>query len=97
MAASRTKDTYLAAQYRRPAGRRGMLRARKAVGHTILVGTWHILHDGVGWNDLGEDYFVRRQPPEHRTRRKLSELRSLGWTVTTNVDRTATLIPPAAA
>ena len=97
MAASRTKGTYLAAQYRRLAGRRGKLRARKAVGHTILVGTWHILHEGVEWNDLGEDYFVRRQSPEHRARRKLAELRSLGWVVTTNDDGTTTLVPPVAA
>jgi transposase len=34
MSASRTKGTYLSAQYYRLAGRRGKLRARKAVGHT---------------------------------------------------------------
>ena len=47
MAAAKTKGTYLAAQYGRLAGRRGKRRARKAVGHSILVGAWHILHDGV--------------------------------------------------
>jgi transposase len=97
MAASRSKGTYLAAQYRHLAGRRGKRRARKAVGHSILVGAWHILHDGVEWADLGGDYFDRRHGAEHLARRKLADLRSLGWTVTTNDDGTTTLTPPAAA
>jgi transposase len=97
MAASRTKGTYLNAQYHRLAGRRGKLRARKAVGHTLLIGIWHILNDTVEWNDLGDDYFDRRQSPEHRARRKLTELRSLGWQVTVNDDGTTTLTPPVAA
>jgi transposase len=97
MAASRTKGTYLAAQYHRLAGRRGKLRARKAVGHSLLVGIWHILNDRVDWQDLGEDYFDRRQSPEHRARRKLAELRSLGWTVHANQDGTTTITPPLAA
>ena len=97
LSGSRTKGTYVNAQYHRLAGRRGKLRARKAVGHTLLVGTWHILHDGVEWADLGDDYFDRRQSPEHRARRKLTELRSLGWHVTVNDDGTTTLTPPVAA
>jgi transposase len=36
-AAGRTKNTYLSAQYRRLATRRGKKRAAVAVGHTILV------------------------------------------------------------
>jgi transposase len=39
------KGTYLASQYHRLAVRRGKMRARKAVGHTILVAVWHILSD----------------------------------------------------
>jgi len=45
-AAARTKDTYLAAQYRRLAARRGKSRAAVAVGHTILVVAFHLLRDG---------------------------------------------------
>jgi transposase len=97
MSASRTKNTDLAAQYRRIAGRRGKLRARKAVGHSLLVGVWHILAEGVEWDDLGVDYYQRRQDPEHRARRKLAELRALGWSVTTNADGTTILTPPVAA
>jgi transposase len=97
MSASRTNGTYLAAQYRRLVGRRGKRRARKAVGHGILIAAWHILNDNVDWIDLGEDYFERRQDPDRQGRRKLNELRSLGWTVTTHPDGTTTLTPPAAA
>lgn len=97
MSASRSKGTYLAAQYRRIAGRRGKLRARKALGHSLLVGIWHILAEGVEWDDLGDDYYDRRQSPEHRARRTLAELRTLGWQVISNEDGTTTLTPPAAA
>jgi transposase len=95
MAAARTKHTYLAAQYRRLVGRRGKRRARKAVGHSLLVGVWHILHDGVEWNELGHEYFERRQDPTRIARRKLNELRSLGWTITEHADGTTTLVPAA--
>ncbi len=97
MSASRTKGTYLAPQYRRVAGRRGKLRARKAVGHSLLVGVWHIRAEGVEWDDLGADYYDRRQNLEHRARRKLAELRALGWALTAGDDGTMVLRPPAAA
>jgi transposase len=95
MAATRTKGTYLAAQYARLVARRGKRRARKAVGHSILIGCWHILHHGIDWNELGNDYFDRRQDPKRIARRKLNELRSLGWTITDNPDGTTTLAPAA--
>lgn len=95
MAAARTKGTYLAAQYSRLASRRGKRRARKAVGHSILIGCWHILADNTSWNELGSDYFDRRQDPQRLARRKLNDLRSLGWTVTDNLDGTTTITPAA--
>lgn len=95
MAAARTKGTYLAAQYGRLASRRGKRRARKAVGHSILIGCWHILADNTTWNELGSDYFDRRQDPQRLARRKLNDLRSLGWTVTDNLDGTTTITPAA--
>jgi transposase len=97
MAAAHSKDSYLAAQYGRLAGRRGKRRARKAVGHSILVGCWHILHHDVEWADLGDDYFQQRHSPDHLARRKLADLRSLGWATYTNNDGTITITPPAAA
>ena len=73
------------------------MRARKAVGHTILVVCWHILSTpDATYIDLGADWFDRRNTPAVRARRKLPELRSLGCEVTTNDDGTTTVVLPAA-
>ena len=80
-AASHSKNTYLAAQYRRLAGRRGKKRAIVAVGHTMLVMIYHMLKDGVDYQELGHDYLDRLQP--HRlTRYLVKRLESLGHQVT---------------
>jgi hypothetical protein len=59
-AASRTRDTYLAAQYHRLAARRGPKRAIMAVAHTILVIVYSLLRDGTCYQDLGSNYFDER-------------------------------------
>jgi Transposase IS116/IS110/IS902 family len=51
--AARTKQTYLGAQYRRLAARRGAKRAAIAVGHRILVIAYHLLTTGEVYADLG--------------------------------------------
>jgi transposase len=56
-AASRTKQTYLSAQYRRLVARRGKKRALVAVGHTILVMIYHLLRQDTSYAELGGDYF----------------------------------------
>ena len=95
MSAARTKNTYLAAQYSRLVGRRGKRRARKAVGHSILVAVFYILAGGVPYAEPGADYFLQRDSPARRARKNLNDLKSLGWTITeTNEGITAT--PPAA-
>jgi hypothetical protein len=60
-AASRTKGSYLSAHYHRIKGRRGAGKATLAVAHSILVAAYHMLERGVPYQDLGEDYFHRRQ------------------------------------
>jgi len=98
MAAARSKGTYLAARYARLAPRRGKRRARKAIGHSILIGVWHILADEhTTWNELGSDYFDRRVDPQRTGLRKIAQLEALGWTTTRRTDGTITLEPPAAA
>ena len=97
MAAVSSKDTYLRAQYRRLSPRRGKQRARKAVGHSILVACWHVLaSDDATYLDLGPDWFDRRNAPAVRARRKLSELRALGCQLYVNDDGTTTVVLPAA-
>jgi transposase len=75
-AAARTKDTYLAAQYRRLAARRGKHKAAVAVGHTILVIVYHLLQRGTEYQDLGPRYFDQqdRRAVEHRLIRRLEAL-----------------------
>jgi transposase len=83
-AASRSKGTYLNAQYQRLRGRRGHQKATIATAHSILVAAWHILSREVEYADLGEDYFIRRQA-EHTERyrnRLIRQLEKLGHNVT---------------
>lgn len=96
MAAARTKDTYLAAQYARLVGRRGKARARKAVGHSILVAAFYMLAGGVPYAELGGDYYLKRNSPERRAHKNLNNLKALGWTITHTPDG-VTCTPPRAA
>jgi len=80
MAAVRTNDSYLQAQYRRLRPRIGHGRALGAVKHTILCACWHMLTTGELYRDLGGDYF-RRRDPERQTRRLVAQLEALGHTV----------------
>ena len=72
-AASRTKNTYLAAQYQRLRARRGTNKAAIAVGHSILTAAWHMLQTGELYHDLGADYFTRRNP-DRLTKRLVAQL-----------------------
>ena len=81
LAAIRTKDTYLAAQYRRLRPRRGHNKALGAVKHSILIACWHMLTTGELYRDLGGDYF-RTRDPERLTKRLVAQLEALGHTVT---------------
>jgi transposase len=81
-AATRSKDTYLRAQYERIKRRHGHNKAIVAVAHSILIAAYHVIRDDVDYNDLGADYFQRRTDPERLTRRLVAQLERLGHTVT---------------
>jgi transposase len=80
-ATSHTKGTYLAAQYRRLAKRRGCKRALVAVGHTLLVIIYHVLKRGTTYQELGAD-FLERLEPARLTRQLVKRLEALGHKVT---------------
>jgi transposase len=81
-AATRTKHTYLAAQFHRLKTRRGAKRAVVAVAHSILVIAYHILkEDGTIYQDLGANYFDDRSK-EATTKRTVRRLERLGYKVT---------------
>ena len=82
MGAVHKKNSYLNALFRRVAARRGGKRAQTAVAHSQLVTIWHVLSNQTPYYDLGGDYFLRRDNPEHRRRRALDQLRRLGYRVT---------------
>jgi len=80
-AASHTKGTYLAAQYRRLAGRRGKKRALVALAHTLLVIIYHVLKNRTTYHELGPDYFDHLDT-ERLTRTLVRRLERLGHKVT---------------
>ena len=79
-AASKTKNTYLSARYRRLAARKGKKRAALAVGHTILVMAYHIIKEHRTYNELGADYFDKLNE-QHLVRRLTSRISALGYEV----------------
>ena len=81
LAATRTKNSYLAAQYQRLRGRRGHSKAVTAVGHSILTAAWHMLQTGELYRDLGGEYFTQRNP-DQTTKRLVRQLEALGHSET---------------
>lgn len=79
-AAARTKNTYLSAQYRRLAARRGKKKAIVALEHTILVIAYHLIQRKEPYRELGGNYFDNRRP-EATAKRLVSRLVQLGYTV----------------
>ena len=80
-AASHQKGTYLAAQYKRLVKRMGKKKALIAVGHSILSIAYHVLQTRMPYQDLGGDYFERRNGDKQR-KRLIRQLESLGLKVT---------------
>ena len=78
--AARSTRTYIGAQSRRIAARRGKKRAAVAGGHTILVIAYHVLTRREPYRELGPNYF-----DEHDRRRVerwlVARLEQLGYVV----------------
>lgn len=79
-AAAKTKNTYLSAQYKRIAARRGKNRAAIAVGHSILVIVYHILKYNKPFKELGDEYFIK-QREKVVVKSAVKRLESLGFKV----------------
>jgi transposase len=80
----RTKGTYLSARYHRIKSRRGHAKATVATGHKILTAAYHVLDQGVPYNELGEEFFYRRdtENTDRYRRRLIHQLERLGHQVT---------------
>jgi len=81
VAASHTRDTYLAAQYWRLQRRIGKRKAATAVGHSILVICWHLLTNDCDYEDLGGDWFIQRTDTDKRRNHLVRQLQNLGYNV----------------
>ena len=89
-AASHTKNTYLSAQYHRIASRRGRKKAIVAVAHSILIIAYHLIMDMQTYQDLGGNYFDRRNS-EATAKRLVQRLEKLGYKI--NLDRPIAVAP----
>ena len=78
-AASRTKATYLHAQFVRIRARRGTRKAIIAFAASILTAAYHMLKNGVPYRDLGPQHFDSRNK-QAQAKRLLARLRTLGFT-----------------
>ncbi|HET9491915.1 MAG TPA: IS110 family transposase [Methylomirabilota bacterium] len=79
-AAGHVKKSYYRALYYRLKGRRGPKKAIVAVQHAMLVALWHMLTHRVRHQDLGADYFTRRDAARVR-RHHVRHLQRLGYDV----------------
>jgi transposase len=79
-AATRTKGSYLQAQFYRLRARRGAKKAILAVAASILTAIYHMLKDGTFYQDLGPDHFDPRTKERHKNR-LIKRLADLGYVV----------------
>jgi transposase len=82
LAATRTRNTYPKAQYLRLRRRRGEKKAILAVAHSLLVIAYHVLNERRPYQELGDDWFLRRDNPDALIRRLARQLEQLGQRVT---------------
>jgi transposase len=80
-AASHTRNTYFAAQFRRLAAKRGKKRAIIAVAHSLLVAIYIMVKTGQSYVELGADYFEKLHADDFK-RYLVRKLEALGHTVT---------------
>lgn len=79
-AAARKKDSYLQSQFLRLKSRRGPKKAILAVAASMLTAAYHMLRDGVVYEDLGPDH-LNRLDKANAVNRLLHRLHRLGCEV----------------
>jgi len=78
---ARRKADSVVRNHDRPAARRGRKRAAIVIAHSLLVAVYHVLNDGVVFQDLGPTHYQRLNG-EAVARRSLHRLELLGYKVT---------------
>jgi len=87
-----TKDTYLAARFRRLAARKGKKRAIVAVAHIILVSVYHMLNNKQPYRKLGANFLDRRHADQVK-RYLLKRLERLGVVVPIHSTESTSALP----
>lgn len=82
-AAVRKKDSYLRSQFLRLKSRRGPRKAILAVASSMLTAAYHMLRDGVVYEDLGPHHFDRLDKAK-AAKRLVNRLHELGFEVQIN-------------
>lgn len=85
--ATRTKGTYFRVKYESMVGRRGKKRALLAIGHKILVASYHIIKDQVPYHELGANYLLERKK-KNRIDYLKRQLKELGYDLE-NIEKAA--------
>jgi transposase len=80
-AATRKKNCYLSAQFKRLAARRGVKRAVMAVAHSLLIIAYTMLKTGKGYHELGGNY-LEQINKDQLQRYFVKRLQRLGLKVT---------------
>jgi len=73
-AASKSRDTRLAAYYSRLVKRRGPKKAVIALAHLILRIIYHMLKNHVPYKELGPDYLPKKEPSVQHWVRKIKAM-----------------------
>jgi len=73
-------DNYLGARYRRLSRRLKPNQVNVAIQHSMITAIWHMLTNDLDYQDLGGDYFLRRNP-EQALRGLIRQANTLGYTV----------------
>jgi transposase len=81
LGATRTKNSAVAARYRRVLRRRGHKKAIVAVAHSLLVTAYHVVARQSTYHELGADYYDRHHT-ERAARRAIQTLEGQGYRVT---------------
>ena len=85
--ATRTKGTYFRVKYESMVGRRGKKKALLAIGHKILVASYHIIKDQVPYHELGANYLLERRK-NNRIDYLKRQLKELGFDLE-NIEKAA--------
>ncbi|WP_427008582.1 hypothetical protein [Pseudarthrobacter sp. H2] len=68
------------------------LAAVVAIEHTILTAAWHLLAEGVCYQDPGVDYYLRKNPDRQKNN-AINRLHALGYNVTLTLTANASRTP----